>query len=57
MLIKRILAALALAAIGIPAMIIGGLFYFVLITLLLGIATWEYGKIFHTAGYNTSTPL
>jgi phosphatidate cytidylyltransferase len=57
MLIKRILAALALAAIGIPAMIMGGLFYFVLITLLLGIATWEYGKIFRTAGYNTSTPI
>jgi phosphatidate cytidylyltransferase len=57
MLIKRILAALALAAIGIPAMIMGGLFYFVLITLLLGIATWEYGKIFRTAGYNASTPI
>jgi phosphatidate cytidylyltransferase len=57
MLIKRTLAALALAAIGIPAMILGGLFYFVLITLLLGIATWEYGQIFHTAGYNASTPL
>jgi phosphatidate cytidylyltransferase len=57
MLIKRTLAALALAAIGIPAMIFGGLFYFALITVLLGIATWEYGKIFHAAGYNASTPL
>jgi phosphatidate cytidylyltransferase len=57
MLIKRILAALVLAAVGIPAMIMGGIFYFVLITLLLGIATWEYGQIFHTAGYNASVPL
>ncbi len=57
MLIKRTLAALALAAIGIPAMIVGGLFYFVLITVLLGIATWEYGQIFHTAGYNASMPI
>jgi phosphatidate cytidylyltransferase len=57
MLIKRTLAGLALAAIGIPAMIMGGLFYFALIALLLGIATWEFGKIFHTAGYNASTPL
>ncbi len=57
MLIKRTLAALALAVIGIPAMILGGLFYFALITLLLGVATWEYGRIFHTAGYNASTPL
>ncbi|MGA2503022.1 MAG: phosphatidate cytidylyltransferase [Anaerolineales bacterium] len=57
MLIKRTLAALALAVIGIPAMIVGGLFYYSLITLLLGVATWEYGRIFHTAGYNASTPL
>jgi len=57
MLIKRILAALVLAAIGIPSMIIGGYFYFVLITLLLGIAAWEYGKIFFSAGYHASKPL
>jgi phosphatidate cytidylyltransferase len=57
MLIKRTLAALGLAVIGIPAMILGGFFYFALITFLLGIATWEYGRIFQTAGYNTSTPL
>jgi phosphatidate cytidylyltransferase len=57
MLSKRVLAALALAAIGLPAMIYGGIFYFGLITLLLGIAAWEYGKIFHTAGNNASTPL
>lgn len=57
MLIKRFLAAFALAAIGIPAMIFGGLYFFFLIMLLLGIATWEYGKIFHIAGYNASTPL
>ncbi len=57
MLIKRTLAALGLAVIGIPAMIVGGLFYFLLITLLLGVATWEYGTIFHKAGYNASTPL
>ena len=57
MLIKRVLTALALAAIGLPAMIIGGLFYFGIITILLGIAAWEYGKIYHTAGYNASTLL
>jgi phosphatidate cytidylyltransferase len=54
MLIRRIFAALVLAAIGIPAIIEGGFFYFLLIVLLLGIATWEYGQIFHTAGNNTS---
>jgi phosphatidate cytidylyltransferase len=57
MMIKRVLAALALAAVGFPAMYFGGIFYFCLITLLLGIATWEYGKIYHTAGNHASTPL
>jgi phosphatidate cytidylyltransferase len=54
MLNKRIFASLVLAAIGVPAMIIGGCFYFLLIVVLLGIATWEYGTIFHHAGYNAS---
>lgn len=57
MLIKRVLAALVLAAIGIPALLAGGIFYFLLITLLLGIAAWEYGHIFKTAGCSASTPL
>lgn len=57
MLIKRTLVSLALAAVGIPAMIMGGLFYLALLTLFLGVAAWEYGRIFHTAGNNASTPL
>jgi phosphatidate cytidylyltransferase len=57
MLIKRVLAALALAAIGIPAIIIGGYYYFGLITLLLGIAAWEFGRIFKAAGHNASELL
>jgi phosphatidate cytidylyltransferase len=57
MLIKRVLTALGLAAIGIPAMIFGGYYFSILIILLLGIATWEYRQIFHGAGYNASTPL
>jgi phosphatidate cytidylyltransferase len=57
MLIKRTLAALVLAVIGIPAIIFGGIYFFVLITLLLGIAAWEFGRIFRTAGFNASDPL
>ncbi len=57
MLIKRTLAALVLAVIGIPAIIFGGFFYFVLITALLGIASWEFAKIFQTAGYHASMPI
>jgi phosphatidate cytidylyltransferase len=57
MLIKRFIGAFGLAIIGIPAMILGGYFYFALITLMLAVAVWEYGKIFRNAGYNASTPL
>jgi phosphatidate cytidylyltransferase len=57
MLIKRVLAALVLAAIGIPAIIFGGLFYFLLILLLLGVASWEFGKIFEATGSRVSKLL
>ncbi|KAF0108345.1 MAG: phosphatidate cytidylyltransferase [Anaerolineaceae bacterium] len=57
MLIKRTLAALVLAVIGIPAIIFGGIYFFALITLLLGIAAWEFGRIFRASGFNASDPL
>ncbi len=57
MLIKRTLAALALAVVGIPAIIFGSHYYVVLITLLLGIAAWEYGRMFRHVDYNASEPL
>jgi phosphatidate cytidylyltransferase len=57
MLIKRVLASLALAAIGIPAIIAGGNYFPALIIILLGIATWEYGNVFHAAGSKPSEPI
>jgi phosphatidate cytidylyltransferase len=45
-MLKRTLAALVLAAIGIPAIIFGGIFYFLVIAAFLGIAAWEYVRIF-----------
>ena len=56
-MLKRTLAALVLAIVGIPAIIFGGVYFFALITLLLGVAAWEYGRIFRTAGFNASAPL
>ncbi len=56
-MLKRTLAALVLAAVGLPAVYFGGFFFFILITLLLGIAAWEYGRIFQSAGSRASTPL
>ncbi len=46
MLNKRILTSLGLAAIGIPAIIAGGVYYYALIALFLGVGAWEYGRLF-----------
>ena len=57
MLIKRTLAALALAVVGIPAIIFGSHYFVALITLLLAIAAWEYGRMFRHVDFNASEPL
>jgi len=49
MFLKRAIASLIMAAIGIPAIIYGGIFYFLLISLFLVMAAWEYVKIFQIA--------
>lgn len=56
-MLKRTLVALILAAIGLPAIFVGKIYFFLLIGLILGIAAWEFGRLFHKAGYNASTPL
>ena len=49
MLIKRTITSLVLAVIGIPAIILGGVYYFALIILFLGAAAWEFRRIFAKA--------
>ncbi len=56
-MLKRTLAAFVLALIGVPAVIVGGIYYFILISVLLCIAAWEFGRIFRVAGYHASTYL
>jgi phosphatidate cytidylyltransferase len=56
-MVKRTLAALVLAAIGLPAVFLGGIFFFLLITLFLVVAAWEYTRIFRLTGSNASIPL
>jgi len=46
MLAKRTITALALAAVGIPVIILGSYYYFALIIFFLGVAAWEYSNIF-----------
>lgn len=48
MLAKRVATAVLLAAVGVPALYFGGLFYLLLIALFLGVAAWEYVRIFRT---------
>jgi phosphatidate cytidylyltransferase len=46
MLIKRAITSLVLAVIGIPAIILGGVYYFALMVFFLAVAAWEFGRIF-----------
>jgi phosphatidate cytidylyltransferase len=57
MLIKRAATALILALVGIPAIIFGGVYYFGLILLFLGVAAWEMGLIFRKIGCRIPDPL
>ena len=57
MLIKRAYTTFALAAIGIPLIILGGPYYSALITLFLAVAAWEYGRMFNKAGSKVPGPF
>ncbi|HEX5809436.1 MAG TPA: phosphatidate cytidylyltransferase [Anaerolineales bacterium] len=50
-MLKRTLTALGLAVIGLPAIIYGGIFYFVLITILLVGSAWEYVRLYRAVKY------
>jgi len=56
-MLKRVIAALVLAAVGIPAIILGGIYFYLLITLILGVAAWEFHHIFCAIDCNASQPL
>ena len=48
---RRVLTALAMAAIGLPAIIYGGVFYFLIITIFLGGSAWEFVRLFRAVQY------
>jgi phosphatidate cytidylyltransferase len=50
-MLKRTLTALGLAVVGLPAIIYGGVFYFLLIAILLGGSAWEYARMFRAVRY------
>jgi phosphatidate cytidylyltransferase len=45
-MLKRTLTALGLAVIGLPAIIYGGVFYFLLMGIVLAGSAWEYVRLF-----------
>lgn len=53
-MLKRTLTALGLAVIGLPAIIYGGVFYFLLIAVVLAGSAWEYARMFRAVHYEPS---
>ena len=50
-MLRRTLTALGLAAVGLPAIIFGGVFYFLLIAIILAGSAWEYVRMFRAVHY------
>lgn len=48
MLAERVLAAFLLAAIGAPAVWLGGYYYFFVIAVFVSLAAWEYSRMFQS---------
>jgi phosphatidate cytidylyltransferase len=48
---RRVITSLALALIGMPAIILGGIFYFILIVIFIMGAAWEYVRMFQAVNY------
>jgi len=50
-MLRRTLTALVLVAIGLPGIIFGGVFYFVLMTIFLVGGAWEYVRMYRAVQY------
>jgi phosphatidate cytidylyltransferase len=50
-MLKRTLTALGLAVVGLPAIIYGGVFYFLLIAIVLAGSAWEYVRMYRAVRY------
>jgi len=48
---RRVLTALVLVVIGLPGIIYGGIFYFVLMTIFLVGGAWEYVRMYRAVQY------
>lgn len=50
-MLRRTLTALGLAVVGLPAIIYGGVFYFLLIGIVLAGSAWEYVRLYRAVRY------
>jgi len=48
---RRIVTAILMAAVGIPAVIYGGVFYFLILTIFLVGGAWEYVRLYRAVQY------
>lgn len=56
-MLKRTISSLAILAIGLPVLMLGGFPYFLLIGFLLLTAAWEYSLMFQSAHHQPSRPV
>lgn len=54
---QRILVAIVLIPLGVGLIALGGWFYSLFIMLILGLAAWEYWRLFQSGGYRPSAVL
>lgn len=50
-MLKRTLTALGLAVVGLPAIIFGGVFYYLLMAVVLAGSAWEYVRLYRAVQY------
>lgn len=50
-MLRRTLTSLGMAAIGLPAIIYGGVFYYLLMAVILGGSAWEYVRLYRAVRY------
>jgi CDP-diglyceride synthetase len=53
-MLKRTLTSLAFAAVGLPAIIFGGVFYYLLMAVILTGSAWEYVRLYRAVRYEPS---
>ncbi|MDL1910807.1 hypothetical protein FBQ81_08965 [Chloroflexi bacterium CFX6] len=56
-MLKRTLTALAIAAVGLPAVIYGGVFYFLIMGAFLVGGAWEYVRLYRAVKLEPSEPV